>query len=321
MAMSLQEKYDELQNIKGRFGQAQDLVSQYVGEAPKIPSLAEQEVRKRLDFNKPLIEEQNRLREDQMTTPSRYAAELTTGRFAGNPILAGKAAAQREAAIQRRMSDIQGIRQEREGSIADIVRATTGAFEAETNRVQSRASGLRDQYDITAREYDTLYQQDQDRKREEAEAAERAMRERQLAEEQRQFNERLTEERRQFDVQLAESRKRGSGGGGGGGGSSAGTAGERTAAAKQSFLSAARGELSKPAPLGQGQYGPANPNASTFKYLDILQEYAIQFPGQIGEFVSAFPPENYLDKTEADNIRKNIFSKASVSAPDEYTEG
>lgn len=153
MPLSVEDKLKELEDIKQVQSKAQDLYQQYVGSEAQVPSLLKSELNKRLDYSAPLIKEEARLREQKTTTPTAYAAELKSGRFAGNPILAGQAAAQREASIQRRLDEVAGMRRERQGTISDVIQSATGMYQARTAAAGAAADAASRRYSQTFGEY------------------------------------------------------------------------------------------------------------------------------------------------------------------------
>ena len=215
MATRIEQTYNELQDIKKAQSEAQKIYQEFAGSAPKVPFMVQDELKKRLDYNKPIIEEENRLKADRRTTPADYAAELKGGRFAGDPILAGQAAVQRQAAIDRRIADIQGVRQEREGTMANIINAASAGFQGEVEARKVNLDGLRERYGITFNEYQQLEQEEQQRLQNELQRAEQEERKRQFDVEQD-----LAERKFQESLKPTVSRS-----GGGGGGSSRGASG------------------------------------------------------------------------------------------------
>jgi hypothetical protein len=159
---TLEDKYNELQDIKKAQSQAQDLYQTYVGGEQTLPTQLKSAINEKLNYSKPLIDQEASLREQQSNTATTFAAEMQGGRFAGNPILAGQAAAQREASIQRRLSEVSQMRQERTGTIADITQAATGAYGAQTERYKSAADIAGQRYSQASSEYQMSYQQHQD---------------------------------------------------------------------------------------------------------------------------------------------------------------
>jgi|GEM_PF-5884275 len=190
--MSVLDDYKrKLDEIGGKLTQATDLVSQYQGAAYQIPEMIKKRVGEIYNNNADLIKQENVAQEQLTTTPTGYAAEMQSGRFAGNPILAGQAAAQREASIEKRLQDLRGMRKEREGTMADIISASTNAFGAQTAAVQGVADRYKNEYDLTNQSYNRAYQEEQDRL-----AAERQAR--QEAEDRRRYEEQKVLEERKF---------------------------------------------------------------------------------------------------------------------------
>lgn len=205
--MTLEEKWNELSGLKKSFGEAQDLYSQYVGGEYTVPNMVKSKLTEAYGANKDLITEENKAQEELNVTPYNYAADLQKGRFAGNPVLAGQAAAQREAAIERKLQDIRGVRQTREGTIADIINSVAGGFKAATDKVGAKAEAAKSMYDTSFGEYQVMSAEEE--KRKELELAAEAEKNR-----REEWERDFAEQQRQFDAQL----RKGSGGGGGGGG-------------------------------------------------------------------------------------------------------
>ena len=149
---NLTQKWDELQSVKSALQSAQDLYGQYVGGENELPDLVQSRLKEQYGFNKDLIGEENRLQEQLNTNRSGYGTDMIQ-EFQGDPIAAGKASAQRSANIERRLSDIRGFREERSGTIGDIVGQITGAYQAKTARVGQKADTAQNLYNMTFQEY------------------------------------------------------------------------------------------------------------------------------------------------------------------------
>lgn len=160
----------KLDELGTKVGEANNLVSQYQSAAYSVPDLAKKRMSEMYNNNKDLIDQESQAQFELNTTPTNYAAEMQTGRFASNPILAGQAAAQREATIERKLTSIRGIRQERMGTIKDNIDAATNAFGAEVSAREGAAKQVSDQYQMASEGYN------------------RAMDEEKFAESKRQFN-------------------------------------------------------------------------------------------------------------------------------------
>lgn len=160
MAPTLEERRAATNQIKSTLSQAQDIYSQYAGGAGKIPELARQELLKKTQGNKAIIEQENRLKAERATVATDVGAELAQGGFAGNPMIAAQAKAKREAGILERMNNLKQVRQERTGTFADIIGAATGAYQAETQGAQARVQGLQTQYGMEYGELQDQIQQE-----------------------------------------------------------------------------------------------------------------------------------------------------------------
>jgi hypothetical protein len=161
---TLAEKQSELDKIKERLASSNDLYAQYVGGAATVGDQIKKGLNDKFGAaGEALIKDENRLQEELTTTPTNYAADMETkGRFASNPILAGQAAAQRSANIERRLQDIRGIRQNREGTLNEIINSGTNAFKAQTAVVGAQRDAVKDEYNIGQGEYDRIFKETTD---------------------------------------------------------------------------------------------------------------------------------------------------------------
>lgn len=202
---TLQEWKQKLDDLGVQVGQANDLVSQYQGASYLVPQLAKQRVSEMYNNNADLIGAETSAQAQLQTTPTDYAAQFSTGRFASNPILAGQASAQREATIQKNLQDIRGLKQERMGTQADIINAATGAFGAQTVAVQGVASNYQNQYQMANTGYNQAYQADQDRLAQEEQARKDAYQKEQDSITQARQASQDAEQKRQFEASNAVS--------------------------------------------------------------------------------------------------------------------
>ena len=160
MALELwKQKLDEL---SGKVSSATDLVSQYKGASYEIPDMVKKRVGEIYNNDKDLIDMEGKAQEELNVTPYESAAKLQEGRYAGNPILAGQAAAQREASIERRLQNIRGIRKEREGTKADIINASTNAFNSKLAQIQGELEKVKTEYGMAESGYNREYKEGQD---------------------------------------------------------------------------------------------------------------------------------------------------------------
>lgn len=139
MALTAAQRAAALEEKKKVASQAQGLYGQYVEGSGQVGSLATKAVRGALGSGTAITAEIEGLKEQRKLMPTAYAAELREGRFAGDPILAGRLAAQREANIQRRLGEAQGLRTQQEGNVAEIAGAVTAGYQAQTDKARIEA--------------------------------------------------------------------------------------------------------------------------------------------------------------------------------------
>jgi len=152
------EKWDELQDLKKALQESQDLYKQYAGGEYQVPELARKYIGEKINYNKGLVHQENLWQKQLNVSPYDYAQKFQEqgGRYANNPVLAGQAAAQREASIEQRLQDLRGVREERTGTIADVINAATSGYQAQTAQMKANADTAQQNYQNAFAEYQQL---------------------------------------------------------------------------------------------------------------------------------------------------------------------
>lgn len=161
---------DDLKASLSRAGteatQQADLYSQYVGGENEVSTQVQNKLKEQYGYNKDVLGEENKLQEEMQT--NYVNPNFSPDQFAGDIYAAGQAYVQRQASIQGRLETLRGVREQRSGTIADIVNSLVGAYKGKTERIGAQADAAKVKHGMAESAYDREYGAEQDRiKREE----------------------------------------------------------------------------------------------------------------------------------------------------------
>jgi len=116
----------------------------YQSASALLPAKLKEAIQSKLDYNKDLIEQKNKAMSEYFMAPSK-ARETYAGIW--NPFQREALVAKERAMAYQPYANLQDIQTQRMGSIADIISAGTGAFNAATSASQSAAQIARQKYE------------------------------------------------------------------------------------------------------------------------------------------------------------------------------
>lgn len=152
MPPSPSDMWSVLQDKKKAMEAGQEAYQTYAGNPDQFSNILKGQLEQK-GPNLDLKQQEAGLQSQLNTTPSAYAAEMQGGRFAGNPILAGQAAAQKEAAITQQLTNNRAIQQQQTGSMNDIIQSATGAMSAANQRLAAKLDQAKVGYQNALTEY------------------------------------------------------------------------------------------------------------------------------------------------------------------------
>lgn len=288
MATTAAQRLAALDELRKTQSQAQDLYSQYVGGAGNVQNLADRAVREKLNLSEPIIKEEARLKSQRQLTPASFAAEMKEGRFAGDPLLAGRAAALKEARIQERLGTYAGIREQREGSIAQITGAITSGYQAQAEKARVGVEQV-------GQEFNQALSLAQFAAQEEEKKAQKTYVD---------LGNRIAVMDSQGNITgyMQKGATPSSGGG-----ISESQLQQALRASEMDKIKTALEDAQRQSIYGVSVYGPKKPGygmAETYK--DLMTSFGSLFEGGTEDFVKNFPPDLWLDATDQSPLATNL---------------
>lgn len=140
----LQSYYQDpnLQKAAGEAETAQTQATAYQSAASLLPQKLKEAINEKMDYNKDIIEQKNKAMAEYFQAPSQARAKYSdpgSEQYIFNPFQQEALVSQERAQAYQPYANLVDILGQRQGSLADIINAGTGAFQSQVTAQQGAA--------------------------------------------------------------------------------------------------------------------------------------------------------------------------------------